>query len=90
VTRTCKCGLNFAPPDCSSTIIETSNDQQTIVVTKTEQGVSTGVVVGAVVAAFFIGAIASIAIGGFIAYRALLKLRDKTAKERQGSETEMS
>jgi len=88
-SASCVCGLNFAPPDCAGQLppAATNNTVQNITVNK--HGVSKGLLAGAVIAAFFIGAIFSIFLGGFLAVKYLEYRRDKAQKDRITKEEEM-
>jgi len=84
-TSTCTCTGNFAPPSCATLRPPTSPPQapapETVGVPVSGDGINVGVFAGVVVAAFFVGAICSIVIGGFLAVKYLEHKRDKAHKE---------
>lgn len=90
-TSTCKCTGTWGGNDCASTIPPTPPPQannQTIIV-NTKNGFSSGVLAGGIIAAFFIGAIISIFLGGYLAVRYLEYRRDKAMRERASRDEEM-
>jgi len=89
-TSTCICAAGWAAPNCAGRI-PTGNTTSSEVppVIQTKSGVSTGVLAGAVVAAFFIGAIISVFLGGCLAVKYLEYRRDKAQKDRATKEEEM-
>jgi len=80
-TGTCTCYLNYAPPSCSALVIP--QNSSVTVLTPAKSPYTTGLIAGSVIAAFFVGAIISIFLGGFLAVKYLEYRRDKAAKARE-------
>jgi len=90
-TASCVCSGNHAPPDCNGVLPPATNSSSTpVTVTQVNSPYTKGLLAGTVVAAFFVGAIISVVIGGFGAVKYLEYRRDKAAKERAMGEEEMN
>jgi len=83
-TGTCSCNLGYAPPTCVAKAVTSANSTTTdVTFTAPKSPYTAGLVAGSVIAAFFVGAIISIFLGGFLAVKYLEYRRDKAAKERE-------
>jgi len=83
-TGTCSCKLGYAPPACIAKIVPVTNSTtDDVTFTAPKSPYTAGLVAGSVIAAFFVGAIISIFLGGFLAVKYLEYRRDKAAKERE-------
>jgi len=78
----CTCYLGYSLPTCSGKNVVVNSTTVATVFTSKKSPYSAGLVAGSVIAAFFVGAIISIFLGGFLAVKYLEYRRDKAAKER--------
>jgi len=88
---TCACSGGFVGSACDQTVsVGTSTGQLTnITIVQKTGGLSKGLLAGTVIAAFFVGAIFSIFLGGFLAVKYLEYRRDKAQRDRMTKEEEM-
>lgn len=86
-TSTCVCASGYASPTCVGAIVPPQESTST---ESNKGGISSGLLAGTVVAAFIVGAICSVFLGGFLAVKYLEYRRDKIAKDREREAEEMS
>jgi len=87
----CVCGLNFAPPACTAQYAPASTNQTlaTGYPPAPASPYTAGLLAGLVIAAFIVGSVISVFLGGYLAVRYLEYRRDKAMKEKSMREEEM-
>lgn len=92
-TSTCVCGGAYSSADCSviAPPPTVANDTATTIIFNSPKSPYTaGLLAGTVVAAFFLGAIFSVFLGGYLAVRYLEYRRDKAMRDRSTKDEEMN
>jgi len=91
-TGTCTCLRNYAPPSCVGTLpppVALNDSTTTPEYTAPKSPYTPGLLGGLVIAAFFLGAIVSVFLGGYLAVRYLEYRREKIRKDRSTKDEEM-
>jgi len=91
-TGVCTCALNYAPPDCVAVLpppAATNGTTAPITIPPNKSPYTGGLLAGLVIAAFFLGAIVSVFLGGYLAVRYLEYRREKIRKDRSTKDEEM-
>jgi len=82
-TGECICSGSWSAPNCSAIVVDSTGNTtgSTIIYTTTSSGVPIAMFGGVVAAAFVVGALCSIVLGGFVAVKYLEHKRDQMAKK---------
>jgi len=92
-TGVCSCNLNYASPDCVAILpppIEVNGTTAPIQIPPNKSPYTGGLLAGLVIAAFFLGAIVSVFLGGYLAVRYLEYRRERVRKDRTTKDEEMN